>query len=665
MDKKEAEKRIFELRKVIDHHRYLYHVEDRSEISPEALDSLKKELAELEDANPELIDKNSPTQRVAGVPLDKFEKVGHTVRQWSFNDAFSEGDIRAFDERVKKVLQKELGKTVEPTYTCELKIDGFKIILTYENGELVTAATRGDGKIGENVTANVRTIESIPLTIKDKHNLVVEGEIWLGSKELERINKEREKSGEELYANPRNVAAGSIRQLDPKVPASRKLDCFIYDLAQSDSGVPETQDEELDLLKKLGFKINPHHRLCKSIDEVISFWKSWEKRKGKEDYWIDGVVVKVNERKYQDILGYTGKAPRYAIAFKFPAEQATTVVEDIQIQVGRMGTMTPVAHLRPVLVAGSTVSRATLHNEDEIKRLDVRVGDTVVLEKAGDIIPDIISVITELRPKNSKSYKFPNKCPVCGSEAVRKEGEAAHKCLNKNCPARGSRALHHFISKKAMNVDGLGPQLVDLFVKENLVGEPADIFTLKVGDIKDLEGLGEKSAGNLISAIDAARAVSLSKFIFAIGIPHVGEETSILLSEKYGDYEKIRDASETELAEIEGVGEIVAKSIKEFFETKENKEMLKHLLREVKIQKDTGNKTNKLEGKTFVITGTLPSLSRDEAKDLVRDNGGNVSSSVSKKTDYVLAGDDPGSKYEKAEDLGVTIISESDFMKML
>lgn len=665
MKKEEAKRRIDELRKVIDYHRHLYHVEDRSEISPEALDSLKHELSTLESEYPEFLSEDSPTQRVAGKPLDKFEKVEHQIRQWSFNDAFDEEEIRAFDIRVKKVLEKELGKSVSPTYTCELKIDGFKIILTYVDGELKTGATRGDGKIGENVTANVRTIESVPLKIKTGTDMVVEGEIWMSATEFKRINKEREKSGEELYANPRNVAAGSIRQLDPKITASRKLDSFIYDIAYNKEGRPATQIEELELLRKLGFKTNKHFKLCKNIDEVINYWKSWEKNKTKEDYWIDGIVVKVNERQYQDILGYTGKAPRYAIAFKFPAEQATTIVEDIAIQVGRMGTLTPVAHLRPVLVAGSTVSRATLHNEDEIKRLDVRVGDTVILEKAGDIIPDIISVIKELRPKNSKEYVFPKHCPFCGSEVVRKEGEAAHKCLNKNCPARGGRALHHFISKKAMNIDGLGPQIIDLFVKQNLVGEPADIFTLKVGDIKDLEGLGEKSANNLIDAINNSRKVSLSKFIFAIGIPHVGEETSILLAEKYRTFDSLRDAGESELSQIEGVGEIIAKSIRDYFESKENKQVLQHLLKEVEIVGEQKKNSNKLSGKTFVITGTLPTLSRDEAKDLIRDNGGDVSSSVSKKTSFVLAGEDPGSKYERAIELGIKVIDEKELLEMV
>ena len=407
MTKGEANERIQKLREVVNHHRYLYHVLDTQEISDAALDSLKKELKDLEDAYPELITPDSPTQRVSGEPLEKFNKVEHVVPQWSFDDAFSKEDIRAFDERVRRVLSKEFDRDINPTYVCELKIDGFKVVCTYEKGILVTAATRGDGKVGEDVTANIKTIESVPLVLQEKESVVVEGEVWMPKKEFERINKEREKEGEPLYANPRNVAAGTIRQLDARIVAERNLEIFFYDLVRrSDEQLPDTQIEELEFMRVLGFKTNKHTKQMDSIDEVIKYWQSWEKKKDKQSYLVDGVVVKVNERSYQEALGYTGKSPRFAIAFKFAAEEATTVVEDISLQVGRTGVLTPVAHLRPVLVAGSTVARATLHNEDEIARLGLKIGDTVIIQKAGDIIPDVVRVLTDLRQGTEKNFVF-------------------------------------------------------------------------------------------------------------------------------------------------------------------------------------------------------------------------------------------------------------------
>jgi len=665
LSSKEAGKRIEELKKTIDKHRYLYHVEDKSEISPEALDSLKRELSELEEKFPDFITSDSPTQRVAGKPLDKFKKIKHSVRQWSFNDAFNKEDIKAFDERVKKFLKKETGKEVNPTYTCELKIDGFKVILSYDKGILKNAATRGDGVTGEDVTENVRTIESIPLKLKEEKEIVVEGEVWMGDKELARINKLREKEGLEQYANPRNVAAGTIRQLDPKVVAERRLDIFTYDIVGGSIDMPSLQNEELDLLKELGFKVNPFPEVCRNIEEVILYWEKWEKKKDKQDYWIDGVVVKVNEISFQEILGHTGKAPRYAIAFKFPAEQVTTVVEDIQIQVGRTGVLTPVAHLRPVEVAGSTVSRATLHNEDEIKRLDVRIGDTVILQKAGDIIPDIVQVLQDLRPTNSKIFIFPNKCTVCGSLVERIPGEAAHRCTNKKCFAQEIRGLHHFVSKKAMNIEGLGPSIVDLLVQENLIAEPADFYSLEKGDIETLPGLGELSAENILTALEESKKPELSKFIFGLGLPHVGEETAILLANKFKTITKLKEAKAENLNSIEGVGDTVAEAIIEYFSDKNKIKQLDDLLEYVSPVSFGEEKGNKLQGYTFVVTGTLPTLSRDEVKDMIRNNGGDVSSSVSKNTKYLLAGDSPGSKHKKAKDLGVKILEESEFLNML
>src|SRR3990167_8360494 len=476
----------------INRYRTLYHVYDKEEISQEALDSLKHELTELEEKYPELIAPDSPSQRVAGKPLPGFKKVRHTVAQWSFNDAFSPDELREFDVRVKRFL-KSVGENTHPTYVCELKIDGLKIVFTYEKGILKTAATRGDGLVGEDVTHNIKTIESVPLSLSRPIDIVVEGEVWMSSKNLEALNKARAKEGEPLFANPRNAAAGSIRQLDPKIAASRKLDVFIYDMAQTSEKFPETQAEELEYMRKLGFKVNPHHVLAKNIEEAIDFWESWKKKGRHQEYWLDGVVVKVNEKKYEERLGYTGKAPRFAIAFKFPAEQVTTIVENIILQVGRTGTLTPVAHLKPVSVGGSVVSRATLHNEDEIKRLDVRIGDTVILQKAGDVIPDIVSVVPELRPKNSKPYRFPTHVDACGGDGriERIPGMAAWRCVNKNSVAAERRKLYYFAGKQAFDIDGLGPKVIDLLLDNHLISNPAHLFTLKRGDLLVLPRFGE------------------------------------------------------------------------------------------------------------------------------------------------------------------------------
>jgi len=664
----EIRERLEKLKKTIEYHRYNYHVLDREEISQEALDSLKYELSEIEKEYPELITPDSPSQRVAGEPLKEFKKVPHKVPQWSFNDAFTEEDIREFDARVKRMLAKEIGFATIPTYACEIKIDGLKIVLEYVDGKLATAATRGDGTIGEDVTANVRTIESVPLSLSKPISVIVEGEVWLPKKQFEKLNKERKQAGEELYANPRNVAAGTIRQLDSKMVASRKLETFIYDIAFIEGDVPATQIEELELLKKLGFKVNPHARECKTIDDVISFWKEWQKKNTKQEYQIDGVVIKVSERKYQEALGYTGKAPRFAIAFKFPAEQVTTVVEDIVLQVGRTGVLTPVAHLRPVSVAGSTVSRATLHNEDEIGRLDVRVGDTVILQKAGDVIPDIVSVVTTMRTGKEKVFTFPTHVPVCGGDGSieRIPGQAAWRCVNKNSFEQQKRKFYHFVSKKALNIEDMGPKIVDVLLTENLITEYADVFTLKKGDLLLLPRFAEKSVDNILTSVETARNTTLARFLVGLSIPQVGEETAYDLAKHFKTIERLRDASFEELEQMNGVGPIIAQSITDFFTSKENKKVVDHMLKqitfsEVKLVESSG----KLAGKTFVLTGTLSGMSRDEAKDKIRTLGGIPSESVSKETDYVVAGENPGSKQKKAQDLGVPVLSEEEFLKLL
>lgn len=668
---KETLERLNKLKKTIDHHRYLYNVLDKEEISPEALDSLKDELVKIEREYPELITPDSPSQRVAGKPLKEFEKVVHKVPQWSLGDAFTEEDIRDFDERVKRFLTKPLptsdvGKGL--VYVCELKIDGLKVVFHYKKGLFVRAVTRGDGKVGEDVTKNIRTIESVPLKLEEPIDIILEGEVWMSKKNFAELNKEREKKGESLFANPRNVAAGSIRQLDPKIARERKLDTFIYDIAYVNGKMPLTQIEELEFIQCLGFKVNKNFRLCGTVDEIIRYWKEWQKRAPKEDYLIDGAVIKVNERVYQEALGYTGKSPRYAIAFKFPAEQVTTVVEDIVLQVGRTGVITPVAHLRPVSVAGSTVSRATLHNEDEIKRLDVRVGDTVILQKAGDVIPDIISVIKEMRIGKEKPFFFPEKVSACGGDGRIEKipGQVAYRCVNKNSFAQQSRKFHYFASKKAFDIEDLGPKIIDQLMESGLVSTYDDIFTLKKGDLLNLPRFAEKSADNLISAIEKSKTVSLSRLLIALSIPQVGEETANDIAENFKDIKKIQNATFEELEQINGVGPIVAKSVCDWFEDKDNPRVLEKLLKCIKIKNDIVSSGNSaLSGKTFVLTGSLKSLTRDEAKEKIRKAGGKISSFVSSKTDFVVVGEDAGSKSDKAKELGVKTLTESDFHALL
>ena len=667
----EVRERAKKLRGTIEKHRYLYHVLDKEEISSEALDSLKHELVRIEEEYPALRTPDSPTQRIAGKPLPEFKKVRHEVAQWSFNDAFSEEEIREFDTRVKKVLAEEFGGAAHPTYISELKIDGLKVVLTYEKGVLKTAATRGDGLIGEDVTANVRTIESVPLRLRKDRDIIVEGEVWLSTNTLEEINKERTKKGEQVFANPRNAAAGSIRQLDPKVVATRHLDSFIYDIAQSANPVPETQGEELTFLEELGFKVNPHRLHCDSIDEVITYWKKWqnESRRKDEGYWIDGVAVKVNEKKYQDVLGYTGKAPRFAIALKFPGEQVTTVLKEVRFQIGRTGVVTPVAVLEPVSIGGSVVARATLHNEDEIARLDVRIGDTVVLQKAGDVIPDIVQVVTDMRTGKEKKIHFPTHLSGCGGDGrvVRLSGEAAHRCAEKGSGVQRARQFHHFVSKKAFNIDGCGPQIVTLLLDEGLLRSFADIFTLKKEDLVGLPGFGEKAADNLLTAIQKSRTVELPKFLVALSIPQLGEETALDIAYAFGTLTAVSEASREALLEVPGVGGIVADSIYEWFRTDANKELVRDLLKHVEIRavKKMDKKSLFLSGKTFVLTGTLSALSREEAKEAVRERGGSVSGAVSKETTYVVAGENTGSKYKKAKELGVEVIDEKEFLRLL
>ena len=669
MNKQEAKQRINKLREVINHHRYLYHVLDKQEISDSALDSLKKELFDLEQEFPDLITSDSPTQRVGGKPLKEFKKVKHSQRMISFNDAFSEEDMKKWQERFMKLLSKE--EKQEVSFYCELKIDGLAIELIYKDGFFQTGATRGDGNIGEDITENLKTVEAIPLKLeiinsklKIPEQLVVRGEVFITKKEFERINKLQEEKGLPIYANPRNIAAGSVRQLDSKITASRKLDSFAYELLTDLGQI--THEDKHKILKDLGFKTNQHNKYCKSLEEVFQFREHWIKEREKLNYEIDGVVVIINSNEIFEKLGVVGKAPRGAIAYKFPQAQSTTKILDIKIQVGRTGAMTPVAILEPVQVTGITITRATLHNEDEIKRLGLKIGDTVIVGRAGDVIPDIIKVLPELRTGSEKNFKMPEKCPSCGTKLIKLEGEVLLRCPNKNCFAQKRRNFYHFVSRIAFNIDGLGPKIIDRLLDEGLVQDPSDLFELKEGDVKNLERFADKSAENLIKSIQDKKEITLAKFIYALGIRNIGEETAIDLAKYFGSIEKIKTAKLEDFDSILNIGPVVSKSVHEWFQDKDNIKFVERLEKKVKIKSQKLDVRGlKLAGLSFVITGSLKSMSRDEAKQKIRDLGGNVSESVSSKTSYVVAGLEPGSKAEKAKKLGVKILSEQEFLNFI
>ncbi len=835
MDKLEAQNRIEKLRREINRHRYAYHVLDAPEISDQAYDGLFNELLTLEKTYPAFFSSTSPTQRVGDKPLKAFKKVRHAKAQWSFDDIFNFEELKAWEEKTQRAITKiqetnskqipnsksKIPKEIQKShpmgefqiskkisdlnvslstphfprleYCCELKIDGLKMILTYENGILKTGATRGDGTVGEEVTGNLKTIQSVPLELNEKIDAVVVGECWLSKKELARINRERSAKGEAVFANTRNAAAGSIRQLDAKIAAKRKLDSFIYDLDEIQSPVishqplvsinkeikgakgeseelgeieigkenflgtkspagdlvprkfPQTQVEELELLKKLGFKVNPHFKLCRSIKEVQEFYESWTVRKDQQDYEIDGIVIKINSQQLQDELGYTGKAPRWGIAYKFPAQQVTTVVEKIDIQVGRTGALTPVAHLRPVRVAGSLVSRATLHNEDEINRLDVRIGDTVVIQKAGDVIPEVVSVLKNLRTGKEQKFQMPKTCPICGGRVERQETvakkqktkkgsnqslaisnqeikedidsellvteyqlpefSAAHYCLNPKCFAVEMGQLIHFVSKKGFNIVGFGESIVERLMSEGIISNFADIFDLKVGDLEPLERFAERSAEKLVSSIEKSKKITLEKFLYALGIRHVGEETAVLIAKaintefsifnfQFSINEKKSNALMNKENRIQSLGEVVeifpqvtveqweavkgiggksAESLAGWFADEKNLALLRKMetlgVDIDNTEHGTWNieqgENTKLAGLTFVLTGHLAGFTRGVAKDMIRKAGGSVSASVSKNTDYVLAGAEAGSKLQKAQQLGIKVIGEEELRGMI
>lgn len=670
MTKDSIRQRIGKLRAVVAHHAEAYHTKDAPEISDAAYDALVEELSALERAHPEYTT-GSPTQAVGGNVLPQFKKVRHKVRQWSFDNAFTVADLEAWDARVRKLALEHGFRSEDVSYTVEHKIDGLKIVLTYERGTLVLAATRGDGEVGEDITENVKTIRSIPHTLPVQVDCVIIGEAWLPKSELARINAAREKAGDPLFANTRNAAAGSLRQLDSRVAASRRLEAFLYDLETFNGRglleAPRTQEEELRVLMRLGCPVNTSHVHAETAQDVVAFYERSVSSQGDHEYGMDGLVIKVDSIAIQERLGHTAKSPRWGIAFKFPAEQATTTLLDIVFQVGRTGVITPVAHLKPVRVAGSVVSRATLHNEDEIRRLDVRIGDTVIIQKAGDVIPDIVRVLPELRSGKEKPYRFPKRVAACGEDdrIERISGTSAWRCVNPDSPERRRRTFEYFVSKKGFDIAGLGEKTVSILFDTGLIQTFDDIFTLTEGDFLSLPGFAEVSARKAVeSIVRAAKSVPLSRLLTALSIEHVGEETARDIARHFGSIERIRHASPEELTEVDGVGDVVARSLHGWFHKKENNALLDRILSHITIA--TPEKAHsRLAGKIFVFTGTLSSLHRDEAQEKVRALGGKASNSVSVKTSYVVAGEEAGSKEREARRLGVPVLTEAQFLRIV
>ncbi len=652
---------ILSLRKILEEHNYNYYVMDNPAISDFEYDALMQRLIKLEDENPEFADENSPTKRVGGVALSEFEQVPHNIQMQSLGDVFSYDELMEFDQRVRQGLGDE-----KPEYVVEMKIDGLSVSLVYEDGRFVQGSTRGDGQIGENITENLKTVKSIPLSIDVMGRLEVRGEVYMPRKSFELVNEEKQKTGEALFANPRNAAAGSLRQLDSKITAKRRLDVFIFNIQDMPEDFAETHSEGLERLKELGFKVSPKRIKVASIEDAyLEILKIGEERVNLP-FDIDGAVVKVNSLSQREVLGATSKVPKWAIAYKFPAEQQETLLEDIIVQVGRTGAITPNAVLTPVKVAGSTVSRATLHNEDFIKAKDIRIGDRVLIQKAGDIIPEVVSVLKEKRTGDERVYKMPTHCPACGEELFREEGEAALRCFSSNCPAQRLRTIIHFASRGAMDIEGLGEAVVEQLVNSELIKTTADLFYLEFMDLVGLERFAEKSAQNLIDAIEKAKNNPLDKLLCGLGIRLIGARGAKAIASHFGDIDSIMSASVEEVSQIPDVGEKMAESLVHYFGEPETKELIQRMKAAgVNMVAEKTVSGGIFEGKTFVLTGTLPTLKRAEAQKMIEDNGGKVSGSVSKKTDFVLAGSEAGSKLEKAESLGIKVISEDEFLKML
>ncbi len=654
--------RIEELRTLLNKYNYEYHTLDNPSVSDQEFDALLHELIKLEKDYPDYYSPDSPTVRVGNVILDKFEKVTHDVPMMSLNNAFNEDELKSFDEKIRKVVQ-------EVTYNVELKIDGLAGSLKYENGSLVLGATRGNGVIGENITSNIRTIKTIPLSIDYPQNIEVRGEIFMSKKSFDKANAQRLKDGQEEFKNPRNAASGSVRQLDSKIAASRSLDMFIYSvIAPEDHGV-NTHIDSLKLAKDLGFKVNPLSKKCKDIQEVIEYINEYTDRRNNLKYEIDGIVVKVNELANYNEIGYTAKSPKWAIAYKFPAEEVITKINSITFQVGRTGQITPVANLDPVIVQGSTVSRATLHNEDYVNEKDIRENDYVVIRKAGDIIPEVVRVVLERRNSNNVKFKMIKACPVCGEEIERQDSEADFYCMNQFCDAKKIEGLIHFASRKAMSIEGLGERIVEQFYNDGLIKTIDDIYVLENHkmDLVVKEGFGQKSINKLLDSIEASKQNNLDKLIFGLGIRHVGEKVSKVLARSFKDLDAFYDLTKEQLINIDEIGDVIADSVISYFSDETNRSLLMNLKFLGLNTVYTSNVVEKAEftGKTFVLTGKLELYKRDEAKGLIESLGGKVSSSVSKKTSYVVAGADAGSKLEKANKLGVKVLSEAEFKDLL
>lgn len=658
-----AQKRIEELINLINYHNEKYYNQDSPEIEDFEYDNLMKELIKLEEENPELKRNDSPSNRVGGKPLDKFEQVVHKIPMLSLSNAYSWEDLKDFDSRVREAV----GSDVE--YVVEFKIDGLSVGLNYNNGIFESGATRGNGIVGENITKNLMTIKNIPLNIDEKGELTVRGEVYISKKDFEEINKIQEEQDQPLYANPRNLAAGSLRQLDSKLTAKRPLDIFIFNLEDINSKQFKTHSESLEYLKQLGFHVSPEFKVFKTMDEIIEYIKYWTEHREDLGFGIDGMVIKVNNLAQREQMGYTAKSPRWAIAYKFPAERKETKLLDIVVEVGRTGTITPTAVLEPIRLAGTTVSRATLHNEDYINEKDIKINDTVLVQKAGDIIPQVVEVIKEKRTGEEIEFKMPEECPVCGEPTVRLEGEAAVKCINISCPAQIRRGIIHFASREAMDIDGLGESIITLLLKQGLIKDISDLYYLKKEQISVLERMGDKSATNLINAINKSKENDLWRFINGLGIKLIGTKAAKILASEFKDLDKLMNATEQELINLEEFGQTMADSVVEFFKEEKNISVIEKLkeagVNTKLIESDDEDIPKIFEKMKIVLTGTLPTLKRNDAKEMIEKRGGKATSSVSKSTSFVLAGEEAGSKLTKANDLGIKVIDEEKFLQLI
>lgn len=668
MDNSGIKEEIEGLREEIRRHNHLYYVENKPLITDEQYDSLLRKLQDIEDRYPEFITFDSPTRRVGGTPVGGFKVVEHRLQMLSMDNTYSHEDLYRFDERVQKKLCPAAGYE----YVTELKIDGVSVSLTYENGIFIRGATRGDGFKGDDVSSNLKTIKSIPLKLISRKEgfippvMEVRGEVYMTRRAFEEINRDKEKAGDELFANPRNAAAGSLKILDPRVVAGRRLDMFAHGVGYFEAEVFKSQSELLEGLRDMGFRVNPNYKVNAGIDGALEFCDLWQNRRRDLEYDIDGMVVKVNSFEHQQMLGRTTKSPRWMIAYKFPAERVETKVLGIEVQVGRTGVLTPVANLKEVSVAGTRVSRATLHNEDEINRKDIRIGDTVIIEKAGEIIPQIVTVVKSKRTGEEEKFVMPRRCKICGASVKRGEREVAYRCENTFCPAQIKETIVHFASRAAMDIEGLGEAMVDQLVEKKLIKDYGDIYNLKFDRIRKLERMGDKSARNLIEAIKKSKDNALNRIIYALGIRHVGEHTADVLAERFHSIDVIAGQNSGDLEKVGEIGPIAACSISEFFHSPATKKVLGKLRKAgIKFSESPRPLTGRLTGKVFVFTGEFKNYSRVEAEQLVRKSGGRVSSTAGKKTDFVVAGENPGSKYEKAKELGIRIIAEGQFEKMI